>query len=131
VSIPTGFTPEPIATGQPEGNLTNFEFLPDDRVRMWPSRRGTRGNLIRLRYSAGNRAPVAQAVTTVDPATLTVTFDRSTSYDLDSDNLTYTWDFGDGGQGTGAVATHTYAAAGKVTADPGDKPIPRPLGSLK
>ncbi|TCO49370.1 glucose/arabinose dehydrogenase [Kribbella antiqua] len=74
------------------------------------------GNLIRLRYSAGNRAPIAQAATTVDPATLTVSFDASTSYDLDGDNLTYAWDFGDGSQGTGAVVTHTYAAAGKVTA---------------
>jgi glucose/arabinose dehydrogenase/chitodextrinase len=72
--------------------------------------------LTRLRYSAGNRAPVAQAVTTVDPATLTVTFDGSSSYDLDGDNLTYAWEFGDGGQGTGAVVSHTYAAAGKVTA---------------
>ncbi|WP_344111094.1 PQQ-dependent sugar dehydrogenase [Kribbella alba] len=73
-------------------------------------------NLTRLRYSAGNRAPVAQVATTVNPATLTVTFDGTASYDLDGDKFTYAWDFGDGQQGVGAVVTHTYAAAGKVTA---------------
>ncbi len=73
-------------------------------------------DLVRLRYAAGNRAPVPRAGTTVNPDTLTVTFDGSASYDLDGDDLTYTWDFGDGSQGIGAVATHTYAAPGKVSA---------------
>jgi hypothetical protein len=72
--------------------------------------------LMRLRYSAGNRAPVPQATTSVDPATLTVTFDASSSYDLDGDAITYQWDFGDGQQGAGAVVSHTYAAAGTYTA---------------
>lgn len=72
--------------------------------------------LMRLRYSAGNRAPVPQASTTVDPATRRVTFDGSSSYDLDGDPVTYHWSFGDGQQATGAVVSHTYAAAGSYTA---------------
>jgi glucose/arabinose dehydrogenase len=70
------------------------------------------GTLKRLIYSAGNRAPVAQATTTTNAATRTVAFDGSGSTDLDGDSLTYKWDFGDGTTGTGINATHTYAAPG-------------------
>lgn len=69
------------------------------------------GDLRRLSYTPGNRAP--QAVATVagtDPATRTVRFDGSASYDLDGDPLTHTWDFGDGTGGTGPGPVHTYAA---------------------
>ena len=72
--------------------------------------------LMRLRYSAGNRAPVPQASTSADPATRTVTFDGSSSYDLDDDPISYRWNFGDGQQADGAVARHTYTAAGTYTA---------------
>ena len=73
-------------------------------------------DLVRLRYSAGNRAPVPRAGTTVDPDHLKVTFDGSASYDLDGDDLSYSWDFGDGSQGVGAVVSHTYTAPGRVSA---------------
>ncbi|MDI2126935.1 PQQ-dependent sugar dehydrogenase [Yinghuangia seranimata] len=68
--------------------------------------------LRRLVYAAGNRAPVAKQTTSTDPATRTVTFDGSESYDLDGDALTYRWDFGDGNTGTGVRTTHQYAAPG-------------------
>ncbi|MCF2529553.1 PQQ-dependent sugar dehydrogenase [Yinghuangia soli] len=70
----------------------------------------------RLVYEAGNRAPVAKATTTVDPAQLTVTFDASDSNDLDGDPLTYAWDFGDGESGTGPVVTHKYEEPGDYEA---------------
>lgn len=68
--------------------------------------------LRRLVYAAGNRAPTARATLSNDPATRTVTFDASSSTDLDGDVLTYRWDFGDGSTGQGARTTHTYAADG-------------------
>lgn len=80
----------------------------------------------RLQYEAGNRAPVAKATTTVDPASLTVRFDASATTDLDGDLLTYAWDFGDGTEGTGVTASHQYTESGDFTAtltatDPGGK----------
>ncbi|MFN2495823.1 MAG: PQQ-dependent sugar dehydrogenase [Pseudonocardiaceae bacterium] len=68
-------------------------------------------------YTTSNRAPTAVATTTTDPATRTVTFDGSGSYDLDSDPLTYHWAFGDGATGTEVQTTHTYpAGTGSVMA---------------
>ncbi len=72
--------------------------------------------LMRLRYSAGNRAPVPQVTTIVNPATLTVRFDGTSSYDLDGDAITYEWDFGDGQRRAGAVTNHAYAAPGTYNA---------------
>src|SRR3954465_8395 len=43
------------------------------------------GKLRRLSYSAGNTAPVANASSTTDPATRTVSFDGSASVDYDND----------------------------------------------
>lgn len=68
------------------------------------------GVLRRLSYTPGNRPPTAQVTTTTTPATRTVAFDGSTSYDLDGDLLTYSWDFGDGSTDTGATVSHSYAA---------------------
>lgn len=76
------------------------------------------GRIMRLSHTAGNRPPTAVATTTTDPATRTVTFDGSQSYDLDEELLTYSWDFGDGTpRGTGERTSHTYAAGtGTLTA---------------
>ncbi|NBH08014.1 PQQ-dependent sugar dehydrogenase [Amycolatopsis sp. SID8362] len=70
------------------------------------------GNLRRLSYSAGNTAPVANASSTTDPATRTVTFDGSASVDYDNDPLKYDWEFGDGTTllDAGATVSHAYAA---------------------
>ncbi|MEN3357630.1 MAG: hypothetical protein V7637_1612, partial [Mycobacteriales bacterium] len=74
------------------------------------------GSLKRLRYSAGNRPPVAAAEATNNPDTLTVHVDASASYDLDGDRLTYSTTFGDGSAPVaGVTADHHYNAAGTYT----------------
>ena len=67
--------------------------------------------VVRIRYSPGNRAPVAVATAdrTAGPAPLAVQFDGDDSYDLDEEPITYAWDFGDGSTSTVANPTHTYA----------------------
>jgi glucose/arabinose dehydrogenase len=71
------------------------------------------GTLKRLRYSAGNRPPVAVAEATNDPATLTVRVDAAGSYDLDGDRLAFSTDYGDGTVLPGVATQHRYAAAGR------------------
>ncbi|WP_284740586.1 PQQ-dependent sugar dehydrogenase [Amycolatopsis sp. RTGN1] len=70
------------------------------------------GKLRRLSYSAGNTAPVANASSTTNPDTRTVSFDGSTSVDYDGDLLKYDWDFGDGATvaDAGPKVSHAYAA---------------------
>jgi hypothetical protein len=68
------------------------------------------GKLRRLSYSAGNTIPVANASSTTDPDTRTVSFDGSASVDYDNDPLTYDWNFGDGTTATGPQVNHGYAA---------------------
>ncbi|WP_237587035.1 PQQ-dependent sugar dehydrogenase [Pontibacter russatus] len=85
--------------------------------------------LVRIDYNAGNRAPVAQIITTdtIGLAPFKVAF-SSKSYDHDAeDRLTYAWRFGDGGiTSTEPNPTHTYSRDGiykatlKVT-DPAGK----------
>ncbi|MEL7161411.1 MAG: PKD domain-containing protein, partial [Bacteroidota bacterium] len=64
-----------------------------------------------------NPPPTASFVATPDygaPA-LAVTFDASSSSDLNGDPLSYSWDFGDGSVGTGVLAEHTYPDEGVFT----------------
>lgn len=72
----------------------------------------------RLRYSPGNRAPVARIVpsNTGGPAPLQTLLDGSTSYDLDGEPLTSAWTFSDGTTATGAQVTKTWTANGTYTA---------------
>lgn len=69
-----------------------------------------------------NLPPVATASADITSGTapLTVNFDASASYDVDSPALTYSWDFGDPGSpantATGSAASHTYESSGPYTA---------------
>src|SRR5262249_26748570 len=99
--------PEPGGFGTSIGRPVKFNTGPNGDVVFADI---ATGKLNRLSYTPGNRPPTAQATTTTDPATRTVTFDAQHSYDLDGDPLTYTWSFGDGTTGSGVNVTHTYAA---------------------
>ncbi|MGW3962038.1 PQQ-dependent sugar dehydrogenase [Amycolatopsis sp. NPDC005003] len=70
------------------------------------------GNLRRLSYPGGNTAPVANATTSTNPDTRTVSFDGTASVDYDNDELRYDWDFGDGttAADAGPKVSHAYPA---------------------
>jgi glucose/arabinose dehydrogenase len=79
------------------------------------------GTIRRIRYTAGNRPPVADATATptTGNAPLTVTFNGSGSSDPDGDPLSYAWDLdGDGAfdDATSAQTTYTYTTDGTRTA---------------
>ncbi|WTW95536.1 PQQ-dependent sugar dehydrogenase [Streptomycetaceae bacterium NBC_01309] len=122
--VPTVFSKETVPMQEGGGNcIVKFAAAPNGDLVMADICANV---LKRLVYEGGNRAPVAKATTTVEPATLTVQFDASASTDLDGDVLTYEWDFGDGQEGTGVTASHQYEEAGDYTAtltvkDPGGK----------
>lgn len=74
------------------------------------------GEIVELRWTAGNRPPLARAAARLDDS-LTVEFSSEGSHDLDGDALTFAWDFGDGSPTvTGASPTHTYASGEDRTA---------------
>ena len=64
-----------------------------------------------------NRSPSSGfvAVPATGQAPLEVTFDATSSTDLDAEIAAYEWDFGDGEGGTGAVLTHTFTTPGSYT----------------
>ena len=47
--------------------------------------------------------------------TQTITFNGTSSFDLDGSISAYSWDFGDGNSGTGVSPTHAYSAKGDYT----------------
>ena len=62
-----------------------------------------------------NRLPVAivsASATTVGKGQ-TISFDASSSYDVDGTIVSYFWDFGDGIYATGVTAIHSYISAGQ------------------
>jgi PKD repeat protein len=63
----------------------------------------------------GNVAPGANFDMSVTSgvAPLTVSFDASTSSDMNGDNLEYFWDFGDGTTGNGVNVNHNYTIIGE------------------
>ena len=77
------------------------------------------GEVRRISYTAGNRAPVAVAETVGDNyGPLTMNFSGSKSSDPDGNEpLTYEWDFTSDGtvDDTGVTASYTYPSAGKYT----------------
>ncbi|MEM9835714.1 MAG: PKD domain-containing protein [Bacteroidota bacterium] len=64
-----------------------------------------------------NPPPTASFVATPDygPPPLAVSFDASSSSDLNGDPLTYAWDFGDGTTSTGVTTSHLYPNEGVYT----------------
>lgn len=64
-----------------------------------------------------NPPPTASFVATPDygPPPLAVSFDASSSSDLNGDPLTYAWDFGDGNTATGVTTNHLYPFEGVYT----------------
>ncbi len=64
-----------------------------------------------------NQPPVADAGPDQSAYTGdTVTFDGSSSYDVDGEIVSYDWDFGDGSpHGTDVIASHVYSVAGAYT----------------
>jgi PKD repeat protein len=62
---------------------------------------------------AANNPPVAAFTSTV--ASLTASFDGTTSTDPDGTVASYAWSFGDGQTGTGSTVSHSYATAGTFT----------------
>ena len=106
---PTGAltrAPEPDGFAVDAGGPVAFHAGPNGDV-TWADI--VSGDVRRLVYTAGNRAPKARITAGADPATRTVTFSAGDSYDLDGDQLAYAWDFGDGATAEGLEVEHTYA----------------------
>lgn len=109
-----GFTEVPFATDWLGVQLTQ-ERGTGDLVYVTPGNFGAgQGSVRAVRYTAGNRPPVAKIVAdkTSGLAPLTVNFDATTSTDADNDPLTYVWDFGDGTTSTAAKPVKTYTVPG-------------------
>ncbi|MFF5174899.1 ThuA domain-containing protein [Micromonospora sp. NPDC000089] len=112
-----------LLKGMPFVRPMDFEFGSDGALYLIEWGTGFGGNnddsgVYRIDYTAGDRAPIAQASAqpTSGPAPLTVTFSSEGSRDPDGGPLTYAWAFGDGQTSTEANPTHTYAKAGDYTA---------------
>ncbi|MFC8848918.1 MULTISPECIES: ThuA domain-containing protein [unclassified Micromonospora] len=112
-----------LLTGMTMVRPMDFEFGPDGALYLIEWGSGFGGNndnsgVYRIDYTAGDRAPIAEASAdpTSGPAPLTVNFSSAGSRDPDGGTLTYSWAFGDGQTSTEANPTHTYATAGDYTA---------------
>ncbi|MFF5230826.1 ThuA domain-containing protein [Dactylosporangium sp. NPDC000521] len=101
----------------------DMEFGPDGSLYLIEWGTGFGGNnddsgVYRIDYTAGDRAPIAQAA--ADPtsglAPLAVHFSSAGSRDPDGQQITFAWAFGDGGTSTEPNPTHTYTSNGNFTA---------------
>jgi len=61
-----------------------------------------------------NIPPVASFIDSAETFNIReeISFDASTSYDIDGTIVSYLWDFGDGNTATGVIANHTFAQDG-------------------
>lgn len=73
------------------------------------------GEVRKISYG-GNPAPVAiiNANRFYGPGPLSVQFDASASYDVNSDELSYSWDFGNGQIREGALTSYTFTSQGNA-----------------
>ncbi len=73
------------------------------------------GQITRIVYRRGNRAPVAEVASrgTSGGLPLEASFDATASRDADGDALSWRWDFGGGKTATGPKATHVFTEAGR------------------
>ncbi|TDC56533.1 DUF1349 domain-containing protein [Micromonospora sp. KC207] len=112
-----------VLTGMSMVRPMDFEFGPDGALYLIEWGSGFGGNndnsgVYRIDYTAGDRAPIAEAsaTPTSGPAPLTVSFSSAGSRDPDGGVLTYFWDFGDGHTSAEKNPTHTYTEPGNYTA---------------
>lgn len=78
---------------------------------------GNQGFSQENQFTAVNRPPEAsftESATTV-PTGTTITFNASSSYDLDGYVVEYAWDLGDGTSGTNIITGHAYTENGTYT----------------
>jgi cytochrome c len=95
----------------PDGDLYVLEY-----GRKWFSRNSD-ARLLRIRYNAGNRAPVAdmEIANWVGATPFQLTADGSASLDYDGDDLSYAWFLGDENIGESAKLDYTVATDGQYT----------------
>ena len=107
-----GYAKTTFVTGLGRGGPVDMAFGPykGRQALYYTTYASGSGQVRRIDYTAGNRAPYAAA--SANPrygrTPLKVSFDGRKSSDPDGNPLTYTWDFGDGTTATGPTATHTY-----------------------
>lgn len=119
-----GFTRTDFATGLGQGGPISMTFGPHKQGKALyytTFAGGDGGQIRRITYTGGNRAPNAAANANPDfsaTVPMEVTFDGTKSTDPDEDTLTYEWDFTSDGtvDATGATATHTYTTEDTYTA---------------
>jgi glucose/arabinose dehydrogenase len=119
-----GFTQTEFASGLGQAGPIDMAFGPHEGGQaLYYTTFGNNGEVHRISYTAGNRAPhaVLSATPIYGDVPLEVNLDGSGSSDPDADDTltTYVWDFGDGSptETTATPATsHTYSTDGTYTA---------------
>ena len=108
-----GYAKTTFVTGLGRGGPVDMAFGPyrSRQALYYTTYASGSGQVRRIDYTAGNRAPnaVASATPRYGQTPLQVSFDGRKSSDPDGNPLTYRWFFGDGTPvATGSTTTHTY-----------------------